>query len=89
MADDTLNALQRQIQDGQILAEMFNPKRSYRVLAVFSDEAGTMFMLIGEHKGTYGVFEARNQGRWSFHSGHFSLEGALDEIKGFNLKRIS
>jgi hypothetical protein len=48
-----------------------------------------MFMLIGEHDGVYGVFEARNQGQWSFHSGHSSLEGALDEIKGFNLKRIS
>jgi hypothetical protein len=89
MNENLLSVLQSQIRNGQIVAETFNPKRSYNVLAVFGDEAGTMFMLIGEHDGVYGVFEARNQGQWSFHSGHSSLEGALDEIKGFNLKRIS
>ncbi len=89
MSDDRLKALQSQIQDGRIAAETFNPKRYYKVLAVFGDETGTMFMLIGEYDGAYGVFEARNQGQWNFHSGHSSLEGALDEIKGFSLKRIS
>ncbi|MFZ5904427.1 MAG: hypothetical protein ACOYZ8_12840 [Chloroflexota bacterium] len=89
MTDDTLSALRSQIQDGRITAETFNPKRSYKVLAMFGDDAGTMFMLIGEHDGAYGVFEARNQSQWSFHSGHSSLEGALDEIRGFNLKRLS
>lgn len=89
MTGDRLKALQSQLQNGRIAAETFNPKRYYKVLAVFGDDAGTMFMLIGEHDGAYGVFEARNQGNWSFHSGHSSLEGALDEIKGFNLKRVS
>lgn len=78
------------VEDGCIAVEgVFPDKRVYKSLAVFGDDAGTMFMLIGEHKGAYAIFEASQYDEWTFHSGHFSLEGALNEIRDFRLKRIS
>ena len=85
-----LQVLMSQVQDGQIAIEgLFPEKRLYKVLAVFGDDAGTMFMMIGEHNGAYAMFEASQYNEWSFHSGHSSVEGALNEIRDFRLKRIS
>lgn len=87
---DRLNQLMGQIKDGHITLEgLFPEKRAYQSLAIFGDDDGTMFMLIGEHKGAYAIFEASQYNEWSFHSGHSSLEGALNEMRDFRLKRIS
>jgi len=85
-----LNELLSRVKDGYIALDgVFSDKRSYKSLAIFSDDDGTMFMLIGECKGAYAIFEASQYNDWSFHSGHSSLEGALNEIKDFQLKRVS
>lgn len=87
---ERLNQLMSHVKDGYITLEgVFPDKRSYKSLAIFSDDDGTMFMLIGEHNGGYAIFEASKYDEWSFHSGHSSLEGALNEIRDFRLKRIS
>ena len=87
---DRLKTLMTHVIDGVIPIEgLFPEKRSYKVLAVFGDDGGTMFMLIGEHNGAFAIFEASQYNEWSFHSGHSSLEGALNEIRDFRLKRIS
>ena len=87
---DRLKVLMSRIPDGHISTEgLFPEKRLYQTLAVFGDDAGTMFMLIGEYKGGYAIFEASQYNEWSFHSGHSSLEGALNEMRDFRLKRIS
>jgi hypothetical protein len=87
---DRLKALMDHVKNGHISTEgLFPEKRLYKTLAVFGDDAGTMFMLIGEHKGTYAIFEASQYNEWSFHSGHSSLEGALNEMRDFQLRRIS
>jgi hypothetical protein len=59
------------------------------MLAVFSNDEVTMFMLIGEFKNALAIFEASQFNEWSFHSAHSSLEGALNEMWDFRLKRIS
>jgi hypothetical protein len=85
-----LTELMGQIKDGQITLEgLFPEKRMYKSLAIFGNDDGTMFMLIGEYKGGYAIFEASQFNEWSFHSGHSSLEGALNEMRDFRLKRIS
>ena len=85
-----LNQLMDQIKDGQIALDgLFPERRVYKTLAVFGNDDGTMFMLIGEYKGGYAIFEASQYNEWSFHSGHSSLEGALNEMRVFRLKRIS
>jgi hypothetical protein len=87
---DRLKTLMGHVKDGYISIEgLFPEKRQYKVLAVFGDDAGTMFMLIGEHTGAFAIFEASQYNEWSFHSGHSSLEGALNEMRDFRLKRIS
>ena len=87
---DRLNQLMSRVKDGYLTLEgVFPDKRSYKSLAVFSDDDGAMFMLIGECKGAYAIFEASQYNEWSLHSGHSSLEGALNEIRDFRLKRIS
>lgn len=87
---ERLGQLMSRVKDGYITLEgVFPDKRSYKSLAVFSDDDGAMFMLIGENKGAYAIFEASNFNDWSFHSAHSSLEGALNEIRDFRLKRIS
>ena len=79
-----------QVRDGYITLDgLFPEKRVYKSLAVFGNDEGTMFMLIGECKGAYAMFEASQYNEWSFHSGHSSLEGALNEIRDFRLKRVS
>ena len=83
-------ALMSRVQDGYIpIDNLFPEKRLYKALAVFGDDAGAMFMLIGEYKETYALFEANHSNDWSFHSSHSSLDGALNEIRDFRLKRIS
>jgi hypothetical protein len=87
---DRLNQLMGQIKDGHITLDgLFPEKRAYKSLAIFGNDEETMFMLIGEHKSTYAIFEASQYNEWSFHSGHSSLEGALNEMRDFRLKRIS
>jgi hypothetical protein len=87
---DRLKQLMNQLKDGAITLDgLFPEKRSYKSLAVFGNDEGTMFMLIGEYKGAYAIFEASQFNEWSFHSGHSSLEGALNEMRDFRLKRIS
>ncbi|HSQ40360.1 MAG TPA: hypothetical protein VLM78_09390 [Anaerolineales bacterium] len=87
---DRLNQLLSHIKDGYITLDgLFPEKRSYKSLAIFSNDDGTMFMLIGEHKGAFAIFEASQFNEWSFHSGHSSLEGTLNEMRDFRLKRIS
>ena len=87
---ERLNQLMGRVKDGYLTLEgVFPDKRSYKSLAVFSDDHGTMFMLVGECKGAYAIFEASQFNEWSFHSGHSSLEGALNEMRDFRLKRIS
>jgi len=87
---ERLQALMAGVQDGQITIEgLFPGKRTYKVLAVFGDDAGAMFMMIGEYNGAYAIFEASQFNEWSFHSSHSSLEGALNEMRDFRLKRIS
>ena len=84
-----LQALMSHVQDGHIpLDNLFTDNRKYKVLAVFCDDANAMFMLIGEHKGAFAIFEASQFNEWSFHSGHSSLEGTLNEMRDFRLKRI-
>lgn len=87
---ERLTQLMSRVKDGYLTLEgVFPDKRSYKSLAVFSDDDGAMFMLIGECKGAYAIFEASQYNEWSLHSGHSSLEGALNEIRDFRLKRIS
>lgn len=87
---ERLTLLMSSVKDGYLTLEgVFPDKRSYKSLAVFSDDDGAMFMLIGECKGAYAIFEASQYNEWSLHSGHSSLEGALNEIRDFRLKRIS
>lgn len=87
---DRLSQLMSHLRDGFITLEgLFPEKRAYKSLAVFGDDEGTMFMLIGEYKGAYAIFEASQYDEWSFHSGHSSLDGALNEMRDFRLKRIS
>lgn len=87
---ERLQVLMSQVTDSQISIEgLFPGKRTYKVLAVFGDDAATMFMLIGEHNGAFAIFEASQYNEWSFHSTHSSLEGALNEMRDFRLKRIS
>ncbi len=87
---DRLKALMERVKDGHISTEgLFPENRLYKTLAVFGDDEGTMFMLIGEYKGAYALFEASHYDEWSFHSGHASLEGALNEMRDFRLKRVS
>jgi hypothetical protein len=87
---ERLNQLMCHLKDGAITLDgLFPEKRSYKSLAVFGDDEGTMFMLIGEYNGAYAIFEASQYNEWSFHSGHSSLEGALNEMRDFRLKRIS
>lgn len=87
---DRLATLMASVKDGYITLDgLFPEKRSYKSLAIFGDDEGTMFMLIGEHKGAFAIFEASQYNEWSFHSGHSSLEGALNEMRDFRLKRIS
>jgi len=87
---DRLQALMSQLSDGHISIEgLFPETRRYKVLAVFGDDVGAMFMLIGEHKAAFAIFEASQYNEWSFHSAHSSLEGALNEMRDFRLKRIS
>ena len=87
---DRLQTLMSHVSDGRISIEgLFPEKRLYKVLAVFGDEVGSMFMLIGEHKLAFAIFEAGQYNEWSFHSAHSSLEGALNEIRDFRLRRIS
>lgn len=85
-----LQDLMGHVKNGNIAIEgLFPVKRLYRALAVFSNDEGTMFMMIGEHNSAFALFEASQYNDWSFHSGHSSLEGALNEIRDFRLKRIS
>ena len=85
-----LRTLMSRVKDGNILIEdVFPDQRLYKVLAVFGDDNGTMFMMIGEHKSAFAIFEASQFNEWSFHSAHSSLEGALNEMRDFRLKRIS
>ena len=85
-----LQELMTSVKDGTIpITGLFPDKRLYKVLAVFGDDAGTMFMMIGEYKGAFALFEASQFNDWSFHSAHSSLDGALNEIRDFRLKRIS
>jgi hypothetical protein len=85
-----LQTLMSHLKNGHIAIEgLFPEKRLYKMLAVFSNDEGTMFMLIGEHNNAFALFEASQYNEWSFHSGHSSLEGALNEIRDFRLKRIS
>lgn len=87
---ERLKTLMGHLQDGHLrITGLFPEERLYKSLAVFGDDAGTMFMLIGEHDGAYAIFEASQYNEWSFHSGHSSLEGALNEMRDFRLKRIS
>ena len=87
---ERLHQLMSQVRDGYITLDgLFPEKRVYKSLAVFGNDEGTMFMLIGECKGAYAMFEAGQYNEWSFHSGHSSLEGALNEIRDFRLKRVS
>ncbi len=87
---ERLQALMSRVQDGAISIEgVFPGKHTYNVLAVFGDDAGTMFMLIGERDGAFAIFEASQFNEWSFHSAHSSLDGALNEMRDFRLKRIS
>jgi hypothetical protein len=87
---DRLKVLMSRVKNGNIEIEgLFPEKRLYKALAVFSNDEGTMFMLIGEHKSAFAIFEASQYNEWSFHSGHSSLEGALNEMRDFRLKRIS
>ena len=87
---ERLHQLMGQVRDGYITLDgLFPEKRVYKSLAVFGNDEGTMFMLIGECKGAYAMFEASQYNEWSFHSGHSSLEGALNEIRDFRLKRVS
>ena len=87
---ERLSQLMGRVKDGYLTLEgVFPDKRSYKSLAVFGNDDGTMFMLIGECKGAYAIFEASKYDEWSFHSGHSSLEGALNEMRDFRLKRIS
>lgn len=84
-----LQSLMRRVNEGYIPIEnLFPEKRLYKVLAVFSDDADTMFMLIGEHKEAFAIFEASQFNDWSFHSVHSSIDGALNEIRDFQLKRV-
>lgn len=84
-----LQTLMGRVQDGHIpLDNLFADKRRYKVLAVFCDDANAMFMLIGEHKEAFAIFEASQFNDWSFHSAHSSLDGALNEIRDFQLKRV-
>jgi len=86
---DRLQALMTRVQDGHIpLDNLFTDKRKYKVLAVFGDDANAMFMLIGEHRESFAIFEASQFNDWSFHSAHSSLDGALNEMRDFHLKRI-
>ena len=86
---DRLQALMSRIQDNHIPIEnLFPDRRLYKVLAVFGDDAAAMFMLIGEHKEAYAIFEAGKFNDWTFHSAHSSLDGALNEIRDFQLKRV-
>ena len=87
---DRLNQLMSRVKEGFITLDgLFPEKRAYKSLAVFGNDEGTMFMLIGEYNGAYAIFEASQFNEWSFHSGHSSLEGALNEMRDFRLKRIS
>jgi len=87
---ERIDQLMSRVKDGYLTLEgVFPDKRSYKSLAVFSDDDGTMFMLIGEWNSAYAIFEASQYNEWSLHSGHSSLEGALNEIRDFRLKRIS
>ncbi|MBV6395326.1 MAG: hypothetical protein HFACDABA_00901 [Anaerolineales bacterium] len=84
-----LNQLLNRVKDGYLTLEgLFPEPRAYKSLAIFGDDEETMFMLIGEHKDAYAVFEASQFNDWSFHSGHSSLDGALNEIRDFQLKRV-
>ena len=85
-----LQTLMSRVKDGHLAIEgLFPEKRLYKTLAVFSNDEETMFMLIGEYKNAFVIFEASQYNEWSFHSGHSSLEGALNEMRDFRLKRIS
>jgi len=85
-----LNQLVSRLKDGLITLDgLFPEPRAYKSLAIFGDDEETMFMLIGEHKDAYAVFEAGQFNDWSFHSGHSSLDGALNEIRDFQLKRVA
>ena len=85
-----LQTLMSHVKNGHIaINDLFPEKRLYKALAVFSNDDGTMFMLIGEHNSAFAIFEASQYNEWSFHSGHSSLEGALNEMRDFRLKRIS
>ena len=84
-----LQALMSRVQDGHIpLDNLFADKRRYKVLAVFCDDANAMFMLIGEHRESFAIFEASKFNDWTFHSAHSSIDGALTEIRDFQLKRV-
>jgi hypothetical protein len=84
-----LQTLMSRVHDGHIAIEnLFPERRLYKVLAVFGDEPSAMFMLIAEHKKTFAIFEASQSNDWSFHSAHASLDGALHEIRDFQLKRL-
>ena len=86
---DRLQALMSRVDDGHIpLDNLFADKRRYKVLAVFCDDTSAMFMLIGEHKESFAIFEASQFNDWTFHSAHSSLDGALNEIRDFQLKRV-
>jgi hypothetical protein len=86
---DRLQTLMGHVQDGHIpIDNLFPDRRLYKVLAVFGDDAAAMFMLIGEHKEAFAIFEASQFNEWSFHSAHSSLDGALNEIRDFQLRRI-
>lgn len=86
---DRLQALMSHVQDGHIpLDNLFTDNRKYKVLAVFCDDANAMYMLIGEHRESFAIFEASQFNEWSFHSAHSSLDGALNEIRDFQLKRV-
>jgi len=86
---DRLQLLMSRVKDGYIpLDNLFVDKRRYKVLAVFCDEANAMFMLIGEHRESFAIFEASQFNDWTFHSAHSSLDGALNEIRDFQLKRV-
>jgi hypothetical protein len=85
-----LQTLMSRVEEGHISIEgLFPEKRLYKALAVFGNDEGTIFMLIGEHKNAFAIFEASQYNEWSFHSAHSSLEGALNEMRDFRLKRIS
>lgn len=86
---DRLQALMSRVNDGHIpIDNLFPSRRLYKVLAVFVDDAAAMFMLIGEYKESFAIFEASQFNEWSFHSAHSSLDGALNEIRDFQLKRV-